>query len=187
MHRCRGQRLLRLERGVAIGVGVASKPPVCRSAFQERWRYGRAIATVTRCGPMTGGVLVFPRERGLWPEQRSSGVAYEPATFPSSAHRSNAAPQHSDPVRNIHPKEDRSRTSRPTIRWRIPMKTMVLAAVAASSLSVGAAYAQGARAEAGDGVPAFTAPGGVGLRGDEGAAARGTDDGRNAAWARIGQ
>jgi DNA invertase Pin-like site-specific DNA recombinase len=30
MHRCRGQRLLRLERYVAIGVGVASKLPTCR-------------------------------------------------------------------------------------------------------------------------------------------------------------
>jgi hypothetical protein len=29
MNRCRGQRLLRLERGVAIGVGVASKLPTC--------------------------------------------------------------------------------------------------------------------------------------------------------------
>jgi hypothetical protein len=31
----------------------------------------------------------------------------------------------------------------PDDRWRIPMKTMILAAVATLSLSVGAAYAQG--------------------------------------------
>jgi hypothetical protein len=31
----------------------------------------------------------------------------------------------------------------PDDRWRIPMKTMILAAVAALSLGVGAAYAQG--------------------------------------------
>jgi hypothetical protein len=31
----------------------------------------------------------------------------------------------------------------PDDRWRIPMKTMILAAVAAISLGVGAAYAQG--------------------------------------------
>jgi hypothetical protein len=31
----------------------------------------------------------------------------------------------------------------PDWRWRIPMKTMILAAVAGMSLSVGAAYAQG--------------------------------------------
>jgi hypothetical protein len=31
----------------------------------------------------------------------------------------------------------------PTNRWRIPMKTMFLTAVAALSLGIGAAYAQG--------------------------------------------
>jgi hypothetical protein len=46
-------------------------------------------------------------------------------------------------VRNIHLKPHQRRTSRPTTRWRIPMKTMILAAVAALSLSVGAAFAQG--------------------------------------------
>jgi hypothetical protein len=44
-------------------------------------------------------------------------------------------------VRNIH------LSSKPDIsaddRWRIPMKTMILAAVVALSLGVGAAYAQG--------------------------------------------
>jgi hypothetical protein len=34
----------------------------------------------------------------------------------------------------------------PDDRWRIPMKTMILAAVAAISLGVSAAYAQGAPA-----------------------------------------
>jgi hypothetical protein len=34
-------------------------------------------------------------------------------------------------------------TSRPTNRKRIPMKTMILAAIAALSLGVGAAHAQG--------------------------------------------
>ena len=44
-------------------------------------------------------------------------------------------------MRNIHLslKPDIS----PDDRWRIPMKTMILAAVAALSLGVGAAYAQG--------------------------------------------
>jgi hypothetical protein len=63
------------------------------------------------------------------------------ATFPHPAHRSNAAPQHYHRERNIHllSKPDIS----PDDRWRIPMKTMILAAVAALSLGVGAAYAQG--------------------------------------------
>jgi hypothetical protein len=67
-----------------------------------------------------------------------------PAAIPRPAHRSNAAPHHYHPLRNIHlqPKPDIS----PDDRWRIPMKTMILAAVAALSLGVGAAYAQGAPA-----------------------------------------
>jgi hypothetical protein len=47
------------------------------------------------------------------------------------------------PAHGIHLFAYRSRTSRPANRWRIPMKTMILAAVAALSLSVGSAYAQG--------------------------------------------
>jgi hypothetical protein len=58
-------------------------------------------------------------------------------------HSSNAAMQHYHPARGIHVCVYRSRTSRPANRWRIPMKTMILAAVAALSLGVGAAYAQG--------------------------------------------
>jgi hypothetical protein len=37
----------------------------------------------------------------------------------------------------------RSRTFSPDWRWRIPVKTMILAAVAALSMGVGAAYAAG--------------------------------------------
>jgi hypothetical protein len=59
------------------------------------------------------------------------------------AHNSNAAPQHYHPE-CTRPSRDRSKPDiPPDWRWRIAMKTMILAAVAALSLGVGAAYAQG--------------------------------------------
>jgi hypothetical protein len=51
--------------------------------------------------------------------------------------------QHYHPTRDVHLLGHQSRTSRPTGKGEFRMKTMFLAAVAALSFGVGAAYAQG--------------------------------------------
>jgi hypothetical protein len=58
-------------------------------------------------------------------------------------HSSDAAMRHYHPACDVHLSLHRSWASRPANRWRILMKTMVLAAVASLSLGVGVAYAQG--------------------------------------------
>jgi hypothetical protein len=81
------------------------------------------------------------------PANRRSGVQV-PHPILHLTHNSNAAPRHSLRLQPAHLPDPQSRTSRPTPdispdeRWRIPMKTVILAALAVLSLGAGAANAQ---------------------------------------------
>ena len=70
----------------------------------------------------------------------------KPRYFPRSGHSINAGLQHYHLARCPFVSVSKPDIS-PDLRWRIPMKTMILAAVAAISLSVGTAYAQGVPAD----------------------------------------